>query len=512
MSLMTCVWIGTDQPLNVSELRSRGSVVLTCRPRRPGRGSKRAKETPTRLGSFDVDGQGRHMDLISRVASSRRRDGLALVAAGCAIVAIAALVWHAATGRYLDVNGHCGYDGFWYCRMARGAEAQGPFNRRVLAPFVVRLLHFGSVEARFLLLDFVGTILTAALAGVIAARIADRRRPEAAVITASIVLLFPFMWQLAVVYPVNTDISAAALGFAWVASIIRNRPGWVAPPLLAAAAVLTRESWVVPIALACAVLAWSRRDIMWRMLPSVPAALAAFFFALSQPELPGPDTGFFGTFKYWIHRDFGSFGDITLFAWFVIMGLGLTWLILVTRWRWVLGDWRRRTLLAVALGHAVLAVIGGGDTDRLLLDAGIALTAVAVAALADGQVPLAPFTALLAGTVILWRPWYVSLTSASGFLDYWGMRENPHIVRVYRYIVDFPIAVIAVLAAVVLAWSLGTRLRRLPTAAGPAVSRLPATRALQRTQHRRALYRQAQAVPRRRNPLRQARTHLPRHR
>lgn len=410
------------------------------------------------------------MDLISRLAVSCRRDGLARVAAGSAIVAIAALVWHAATGRYLEVNGHCGYDGFWYCRMARGAEAQAPFNRRVLSPFIVRLLHFGSVEARFLLLDFVCTVLTAAFAAVIAARIAHRRRPEVAVITASIVLLFPYLWQISVTDPVLTDSAAAAVGFAWVATMVRNRPGWVAPPLLAAAAVLTRESWAVPIVLACAVLAWSRRDIKWRMLPSVSAALVALVFALSQPALPPPanslSTGFLSVSKHWIEVNFASLGHILLFAWSVLTGLGLMWLILVTKWRWVLGDWRQRTLIAVALGNAVLAVIGGGDTSRLLLDAGIALAAVVAAAVADGQVPLVPFTVLLAGTVVLWRPWYVTPTSARAYLDFWGLTNGAsRTAKDHRVIEDFTIAGIAMLTAV-LALRAGTLRRRRSRTAG----------------------------------------------
>lgn len=384
---------------------------------------------------------------------ARPYDGLALLAGGTAIVAVAALVWHAVTGQFIDVNGHCGWDGFWYCRMARGAIAQAPFNRRVLAPFIVRLMHFGSIDTRFLLLDFVSTVFAAIVTGVIVARIADRHRPAVVMITASIVLLFPFLWQVSVLYPASTEPLSAAVGFAWVASMIRDRPGWVVPPILAGAAVLTREDWVLPIVLSCGVLAWSRREIRWRVLPSVSTAIIAAIFALSQPTLPsGYSTSVFGTFHimaHWIKHDVGSLSDIRLFAVYVVKGLGLVWLVLLPRWRWVLSDWRRRTLIAVALGHGVLAVTGGGDTDRLLLEAGIAMVAIVGAAVADGQVPLVPFTALLTGTVLLWSPWHVtSPANLSAYFDYWGPRYAPLTAQARVALEDFTIAGLTVLTAI----------------------------------------------------------------
>jgi hypothetical protein len=155
-------------------------------------------------------------------------------------------------------------------------------------------------------------------------------------------------------------------------------------------------------------------------------AVAAFLAALLQPSLPGGvDAGFVDTARFWLAHNFGGKQDIARLVWFLGNGLGFMCLMLVRHPRRLFADWRREVLLAIAVTHALFALIGGGDTDRLLLTTGIVLTALAVAQLADRELPVLPFVLLEAASVLMWRPWHSSGPTPAAYVHYWAMRAAP---------------------------------------------------------------------------------------
>src|SRR4051812_24613884 len=78
----------------------------------------------------------------------------------------------------------CAYDGESYCAMARGHEGHLPFNRRVLLPAVIRLMHFGSLPGRFRIVDFVAIGFAAWLTALLTRRVATASGVDARAATS----------------------------------------------------------------------------------------------------------------------------------------------------------------------------------------------------------------------------------------------------------------------------------------------------------------------------------------
>src|SRR6266705_2981800 len=72
-----------------------------------------------------------------------RQDPLRLIALGMGVVTVGFVVYTVVTQHRLGWNGGCGDDGLQYCLMALGQVAKRPWSRRVLMPFLVRVLPRG---------------------------------------------------------------------------------------------------------------------------------------------------------------------------------------------------------------------------------------------------------------------------------------------------------------------------------------------------------------------------------
>src|SRR5450755_4679076 len=101
----------------------------------------------------------------ARVARSRRRRGsgpavLAVVALGAAVVAASSVLWQAWHAAPIDLNLHCGFDGWSWCRMAAGRTGDRPYERRFLVALLVSLTRptLGGAWVRFFVVDAVSVV------------------------------------------------------------------------------------------------------------------------------------------------------------------------------------------------------------------------------------------------------------------------------------------------------------------------------------------------------------------
>lgn len=382
--------------------------------------------------------------------------GLAL-----ALVAAGTLGWQASTSRYIDVNGHCGFDGYFYCAMAKGHATILPYNHRVLTPWLVHLLEpvGGSILSRFLFIDLLAAALAAGAVAVLIHRFTDNR--GAAVAGGALLLLNPWTWHISLSYPALTDETALALGLWWLVVVLGDRLQPLAVPL-AAAAVLARESWLAPIAVVCLLLALDRTRDRRLLVATVIAAGGAGAYAFLRHSAPGAadwtGASFLPTARHWISSNFDGARNIARYVWFLAGGLGFFPLLLWGRFRVLFRDARRRALLAVAAVQILLATVGGGDTNRLLLPA-FAVTLVLVIDLVHWRPDLRWAFALVAvATAAIWDPWRVTGPHQQQFIHAWGQRVLGWTAMDRIMLRDALVSAIPVAAAVLLVH----RARRLP--------------------------------------------------
>jgi hypothetical protein len=335
------------------------------------------------------------------------------------VLTVAMVVWQAFTTGRIEQAGGCGFDGEQYCGAARAERIAPPYSRRPLVPLLVRALRLGSVLDRFLVVDLVALAVAAWLVGVLVLRLAGEasrsRALAAAVVAGCLVLLQPLTVHAAIAYPAQTDSVALALALAWLALLLGGRP-WLSLPV-AVLLVLARESWgpvVVAVVVVDALLDRSR----WRLaVVTSVAALGAVAVDLVQP-FAGTSMSAVQVVKTWLRAHVGSGGGLARLFWMTLTGLGLVPLLLVARSSWRVPRRPLALLATAALANAVLAVVGGNDTARLLLPTMAVALALALAAVARAPRLDLPLVALAVGCVALWRPWTVAPTDVDGFLAY----------------------------------------------------------------------------------------------
>src|SRR5581483_774671 len=271
--------------------------------------------------------------------------------------------WQASTAEQIHRAEHCGYDGRYYCAMAMGHRGILPYNRRILTPAIVRLLHFGPVTARFLMLDAVALFASAALTFALVRRLALRRRStagraaSAGVVAASLVLLAPSTWHLAFSYPALTDETALALGLAWIALVDSRHWSSIA---FAAAVTLCREAWGPPImiGMAVAVVLCPRNRRLW--FGNIAASVLALGVGFTQPV---SGIGFSGPsglplVGHMLRVHFSSPHGVAIAVWMTVSGLGFVCGLLPRFGATAYPDRITRVIAGVALGHFLLAYIG----------------------------------------------------------------------------------------------------------------------------------------------------------
>jgi hypothetical protein len=338
--------------------------------------------------------------------------------------ATGAAVFQATTSRFILRAGGCGFDGEQYCAMAQGRAAMRPYNRRPLLPWLVRAEHLGTALQRFLITDLIAIVSILALAYVLTRRLGGS--PGQALTVSSLALLNPWTLHITLSYPALTDELSLALGLAWLLVALEDGLRWWSLPL-ATATVLAREQWAVPLCVAAVVLALlarSARVWVWTMTSIAVIAITTGVDFL-QPYSAGPSFGIVSTVHGWLASNFDNLHGFVLFAWFLLVGLGLVPLLLLRTSRGALS--RRDTLvvLGTALSQLALSTVGGGDTNRLVLPAFVLLSSVALSRLRTSVADLLAAAAACTGTVLMFRPWSVIHPDVRDFIAGWSQRYAP---------------------------------------------------------------------------------------
>jgi hypothetical protein len=371
-----------------------------------------------------LDRGARHPRMVPPMLTDRRISGRSdLLAVGVATTAVVAAVWQALASEWIDRAGGCGFDGSQYCLMATGDEAQLPFARRVLLPALVRALTLGDVLHRFLVVNVLAVMACVVLAYAVTRRMAvwDSRAP--AVIVASLTLLNPWTWHIVMAYPALTDEMALALGLGWLLAVVSRNP-WISVPL-AAAAVLTRESWAPVLLVGILYAAFTRRLSPMIAAASTVAVGVATVYCFTRPGLAyAMDTGPLDTVRFWVSSNFLHPEGFVRFAAMALSGLGTVCLAGIVVGRPTLATFERRLALLMAVGMAGLAAVGGGDTDRLLLTPFVLVAAIVVPLLL-GRMGVGATALLIAGTIVMWRPWSTPAGDDASFISYFAVRAIP---------------------------------------------------------------------------------------
>jgi hypothetical protein len=369
----------------------------------------------------------------------------------------------------ITVPGGCYLDGVSYCAMAAGHAGYSPFSRRVLVPWLVGLLHFGSVIDRFRIVDGVAVLGIAAIVAVLVLAVA---RELGATRNATwwmaggagaISVATPFAVRYVVFNPAYTDAVALAFGTAALATITWRPAGarvWVkrcAAAIFTALAVLSREAWLLPLVGATIVfgdgepgVAWTRR--LEAMAPVAVVGAGAFLIDLLHPYA-GPRYDQLAESATLLERYLLHAGGTAALAWSLLFAVGLLpiWLVLsAPRLRRLRQAPVSLAVAAAALIHMVQAALGGGEISRVAWPAGICMLVLAAGWTATApRRAIGPALVALVGSLVIWRPWVV-IHSTADYVGYFTP-EHTHGVLRHRVEVDLPIAVafsvIAVLAA-----------------------------------------------------------------
>jgi hypothetical protein len=345
---------------------------------------------------------------------------LEVIAALAGVGATTTLVWQLVTAQVLLHGEGCGWDGIFYCTMARGQLAPTPFSRRPLTPELVHLLHVGPLLDRFLGVDLIMFVLavtcTAALVRHLCVGLSTARANSAAVIAASVTVTTPFTLHFLLTYRANSDISSLALGLLWLLLMLRKSP-WSA--LAAAGACLAREEWAPIVILACGVDLLDGRG-RWRLDASnFLAATVALAVDYWWPHTTQTSASMLQVMHEWFGAHFIAPGGLERLSWMLLVGLGIIPLLLIPALRAVA---RRDTLLilTIAAGGIFLAIAGGDDTSRIVLPSAIALTVLAIASVAHAKKAVldVALAVALVGSTLIWRPWSITPRATTAWLSF----------------------------------------------------------------------------------------------
>ena len=382
------------------------------------------------------------------------REPLPLLLVSMVTLAVAAVA-SVARSALIAVPLGCYADGAVYCAMAEGQLGVAPHSRRVLAPFVVRLMDVGSLANRFRVLDAVCLLLAAVACFVLTRRVAAGAgaAPSAAsaagVAAAALLVASPFGLRALVFVPVFTDTPALAFGLLALVAITsepQSPTSRVAAAVAAGATVLTREAWLLPLVAAAALAAppgWRQRA-----RAAAPVAIVGgicFVAVLFAPRTPA-DFDQLQLSLDLLERYFLHAGGFAALTWSLLFAVGLLPALVVARPRRAIAR-TELALLAAAGVHLAQTVVGGGEAPRIASPAMACLLVVGVAWVAARPDRLLPGLVLLVGTAIVWRPW-VALYTASDYEHYFTPHGLHGVLR-HRVLVDGSIAAVALAVAVI---------------------------------------------------------------
>jgi hypothetical protein len=398
------------------------------------------------------------MDRIWRAAITIRRavdmrfQLVALVSLGLTAASAAYVV---AFGQHVSWNHGCGDDGLEYCSMVLGIPVIDPYSRRLLAPWLVRLLttDLDQLPAAFFLMNLVGLVVVALGAGLLTHRLAvllrarQARARWAGLLAASLLILSPMGFAFVSYYPVLVDDVAAALAIAWLLCFFSRRWFWLSLPL-AAAAVLTREPWLSVIAAIAVSRLPLQRDRLtfWRTGATLLAVAMATGLGLAV-------SGMNGRPNLEIGQPFARYGVASNLLHYVVFPQHYLWMgffvcgllpLLLLHWR----AYRRLIqanreaallvypILAGLLVQALQELVAGYDVHRFLFGVLPMVVALVLGLAArkprlDGELIL-----LLIASLILWRPFQVVAGTHDAYLRYYSPVYVSNAMQLVRFADD----------------------------------------------------------------------------
>ncbi len=394
----------------------------------------------------------------------RRLDTDVLLTMG-ALVALALLVvFQVATTERIPLADGCGYDGRWYCGMAEGQLAPAPFSRRVLTPAIVSVLGLSGAHG----FAIANLIALAAVLILGIALIADgARSPRAR--TGQRVAAASALGALAIVghrdtlhlylsYPALTDLFALAflLAVVWCTARAPTGRRWAIGAVTAAVlAALTREN--AGLAIVAGAVASTAIGLVPRRLGALLAAGAAIatVIAVAAPSLAAsPDGDSAGAIVRWATENFTTRDGFIRFVVMACIGLTPAAGLVIVAIRNLTLD-RISTVAAVFAGaFTAISVLGGGDTDRILMPAGILAAIICLRLASLGTLRLGLAAVVVAAGLAWQAPWVDVGSTLDDWLAFWAIRVAP-----MGAVVTYGVVPIAVGAAVLLAAALMLRRR-----------------------------------------------------
>ncbi len=374
----------------------------------------------------------------ARVERSRS-EVLRLLALATGFLSAAFVAFTVVTGNRIGWNGGCGDDGLQYCQMASGEVVFRPWSRRILLPFLVRVLSFGHdhVPGIFLALNLIALAAIAAGAFVLTSRLgrhlgADEGRLRLmAWLSSFLIILMPFGFHWISFYPTLVDPFAAALMLWWfLAATARDRWARWASIALALLAVIAREGNLVVIAavLVAQVVVDRSSDRRKIAVATLGAIVLGGVIAFRGPGLPNATGDPLIRFMVNSLKEFGGVDGLKELFWMILF----TWGVLSVLALRSVGSWFRRirrsgtSLAALAvpaavclLVHLPLAVVGGYEVDRYLFPAAPFLLAFLLADAAVARRRDAELALAVLASVIIWRLFVVFDGTIANYIHFW---------------------------------------------------------------------------------------------
>ncbi len=341
-----------------------------------------------------------------------------LAVAAALVVAFVTLLVRATTPHVTFTDGFGDVDGNSYARMV--FALRGANDEPLRAPYVYRILPAAlvavsgqDVRLAFLALNFLAAIMAGALLAHLLRRYGAP--PGLALLAVAWWAVLPASLRYFYYYPVILDGISFALALALIVLALEGRVLLFAAAV--AAAVLVRES-----ALAAVPFLWlARRDLRAAAVASLPA-LVTFAAIRLFPPIP-PEKGFtlaedVAQNVLWVATN--TDGRVLRFALAIPLTLGLFALLPLAFPRASLAFLRREPAWAYwIVATPALALVGGGDYDRLLLPLVPLLAVLALAISPVARAPALACAALTALHIVASRfPWPVLGTDRAAYLEY----------------------------------------------------------------------------------------------
>lgn len=345
-------------------------------------------------------------------------------------LSLLAVAWQLVTTRVLEANSGCGFDGANYCQMFFGRSVPLPYQRLILAPWVASFLSPEPVTAFRILSTFclVGIVLLVGGLIVTGKHRIDLASTATVIVSAlAVVALNRNLLHLSLTYPVLTDYLALVLMLSGLLAALRMDRSVTAPVVALSSALLAplaRETMGFAF-LGAAVVGFMTHSgklrLRWAAIGA--AALAGTFFAFQRGG--SGSVSVLSVTWSWVLEDFTKWEGAARFACMLVIALGFFWLpLLRPAFRKLLAreEW---VLLGAAAAYAAVSVFGGGDTDRILMPAGILLLIVAGRVTLRARHWVPSFLFLCVAFILAQAPFTIVGVTDNAWISFFALRVAP---------------------------------------------------------------------------------------